>query len=338
MSVEDKESLIMKDMLNEEFDAADLFVSEDLIARTMAAIKSSEEKADDRVINIENAASKATAQKKRSFKWVKLASGIAAALLVGVVGIAIIKNGGIAVSNKAEDTTALAPMVNYSSNEASPKMDSSEEDITYAPATDICFDDYADYTESATADEEAFQSDVAPAATDSADAAMEGITEYNIADSNEKNVNKYKEGSQTYIAPIGKREDLCQDGPAAEAEPDDGKTASGIQTEEPDGLTDLQNIEISPDRMTALLEMLDITDEFLQDDAKSDLRAQDEMSVYCISSDDNDTYRYIEIYDNKVYYELAENPGEGPMSKWTEYSDGAVSPAKIATIFLFGEK
>ncbi|MCQ2495730.1 MAG: hypothetical protein MJ131_03970 [Lachnospiraceae bacterium] len=119
-----------KDLLNDEaikaafsseFEAADISVSEDLIARTMAAIKAlpvgeeeddeiEAEKADSEKIQPvpyylrqrpEPVRQKGYSRKTVILRWV---TGIAAAVMVGIVGIAVVKNAGIkkSESNRAE--------------------------------------------------------------------------------------------------------------------------------------------------------------------------------------------------------------------------------------------
>ena len=97
----------IKKMFDDEFDMADLTVSEDLIARTMTAIRglsdpekteSAEEssQASDKVVSINNRK-----------KVIKMVSGLAAALFVGFVMFAFIKMGVGGIS-KSEDKASNA--------------------------------------------------------------------------------------------------------------------------------------------------------------------------------------------------------------------------------------
>lgn len=98
--------LEIKKSFDEEFDAQDIFVSEELISKTMAAIKNIENgtaedsdnntNAQDTVKTVSIASDNVTnitnpSVKKKSYKWV---SGIAAALVIGVIGLLIFKLGG----------------------------------------------------------------------------------------------------------------------------------------------------------------------------------------------------------------------------------------------------
>ena len=178
--------LEIKKSFEEEFDAQDIFVSEDLIARTMAAIKSQEsndtdsqreddiDSSKDNVISVTkntidstNTATEtekvvditAHTTKKRYLKWI---SGIAAALVIGVVGLFIFKNGigGIKeTSDYAAANYATASDNSYSGNkykdepkavtesvkeeasasaasERNPAADEYDMEVTCAPASD----------------------------------------------------------------------------------------------------------------------------------------------------------------------------------------------------------
>ena len=114
--------LEIKKDFEEEFDAQDIFVSEDLISRTMAAIKSLDEdnidSSKDNIIDITKNTIESTSTatetekitditaptaRKKSFKWV---SGIAAALVIGVVGLLIYKVGMGGIKSKSDFTAA----------------------------------------------------------------------------------------------------------------------------------------------------------------------------------------------------------------------------------------
>ena len=100
-----------KNLFNDEFDSLDISVSEDLIAKTMAAIKleqgktevkkadNATEKSDDngKIVNISERSNK---------KYIiKMVSGIAAALVIGVVGLFVFKAGR---AERKADTTSMA--------------------------------------------------------------------------------------------------------------------------------------------------------------------------------------------------------------------------------------
>ncbi|MCR5727949.1 MAG: hypothetical protein K6G24_10830 [Lachnospiraceae bacterium] len=101
-----------KNLFNDEFDSLDISVSDSLIAKTMAAIKLEQEKTE--VKKVDNAAEKENDNGKivniseRSNKKyiIKMVSGIAAALIIGVVGLFVFKAG------RAERKADTAPMAN----------------------------------------------------------------------------------------------------------------------------------------------------------------------------------------------------------------------------------
>ncbi len=125
-----------KNLFNDEFDSLDISVSEDLIAKTMAAIKleqekNGEENADDTAVKTKDKNADAYTKKadamnadrateksddngkivnisERSNKKyiIKMVSGIAAALVIGVVGLFVFKAG------RAERKADTAPMAN----------------------------------------------------------------------------------------------------------------------------------------------------------------------------------------------------------------------------------
>lgn len=122
----------IKAMFDAEFSAADIFVTEDLIARTMAAID--KEKTDGQENRTEQTgqteqtgrvAANTGASKKRTF--IKWASGIAAAMLVGVIGITVIRSAGI---SKSEDSNTAVQSFRYDSDNGvySEKSDSATAD------------------------------------------------------------------------------------------------------------------------------------------------------------------------------------------------------------------
>lgn len=114
----------IKKMFEEEFDMADLTVSEDLIARTMTAIRGlslDDTNTDADTENIgktDTETSKITqissVRKSSVIKWI---SGIAAALFIGIVGFTFIKLGlnGSVKEDSATSTNMSANSENYSS-------------------------------------------------------------------------------------------------------------------------------------------------------------------------------------------------------------------------------
>jgi len=109
---------------DEEFNSKEISVSEDLIARTMAAIKlqgdqNKKEKTSDEIVNratrtMEKEAEITninSASRKRSLKWV---TGIAAALIIGVVGLVVFKLGGAGLKNESASAPKYANTANES--------------------------------------------------------------------------------------------------------------------------------------------------------------------------------------------------------------------------------
>ena len=153
--------LEIKKSFDEEFDAQDIFVSEDLIAKTMAAIKSIDKdttendntpastEAADKIVNIGSTVSNNVTNisnpstKKKSYKWV---SGIAAAVVIGVIGLVIFKlGGGIKKSsdyaayegptaNSTSDNSYYDKVMTESVAETQPKTEASggQSDMSYA--------------------------------------------------------------------------------------------------------------------------------------------------------------------------------------------------------------
>ena len=133
-----KFGLEVKNEFEEEFSMNDITVSEDLIARTMTALglknareaeKDSINSGDDTKKNdiipkkseksVENARVTDISRSKGSRKAVKWVSGIAAALLIGVVGLVLFKlgSGTLKSSDKAESATAnSSSSLSYSSS------------------------------------------------------------------------------------------------------------------------------------------------------------------------------------------------------------------------------
>ena len=101
----------------DEFDAEDLFVSEDLIARTMAAIQkadtasiSSDSQENNKDTDIDKVTDITDKTNRKSI--IKVVYGIAAALIIGVIGIAIFKMaGGIKKSEDKADFVASSNAV-----------------------------------------------------------------------------------------------------------------------------------------------------------------------------------------------------------------------------------
>ena len=124
--------LEIKKSFDEEFDAQDIFVSEDLIAKTMAAIKSIDKdttendnkpestEAPDKIVNIGSTVSNNVTNisnpytKKKSYKWV---SGIAAAVVIGVIGLVIFKLGG-GIKKSSDYAAYEGPTANSTSDNA----------------------------------------------------------------------------------------------------------------------------------------------------------------------------------------------------------------------------
>ena len=158
--------LEIKKSFDEEFDAQDIFVSEDLIAKTMAAIKSIDKdttendntpestKAADKIVNIGSTISNNVTNisnpstKKKSYKWV---SGIAAAVVIGVIGLVIFKlGGGIKKSsdyaayegptaNSTSDNSYYDKVMTESVAEAQPQTEASggQSDMSYAVPDEV---------------------------------------------------------------------------------------------------------------------------------------------------------------------------------------------------------
>lgn len=158
--------LEIKKSFDEEFDAQDIFVSEDLIAKTMAAIKSIDKdttendntpastEAPDKIVNIGSTVSNNVTNisnpstKKKSYKWV---SGIAAAVVIGVIGLVIFKlGGGIKKSsdyaayegptaNSTSDNSYYDKVMTESVAEAQPQTEASggQRDMSYAVPDEV---------------------------------------------------------------------------------------------------------------------------------------------------------------------------------------------------------
>ena len=158
--------LEIKKSFDEEFDAQDIFVSEDLIAKTMAAIKSIDKdttendntpastEAADKIVNIGSTVSNNVTNisnpsaKKKSYKWV---SGIAAAVVIGVIGLVIFKlGGGIKKSsdyaayegptaNSTSDNSYYDKVMTESVAEAQPQTEASggQSDMSYAVPDEV---------------------------------------------------------------------------------------------------------------------------------------------------------------------------------------------------------
>ena len=93
-----------KKLFEEEFDAENISVSEDLIARTMAAIKAEEDKPEND--NTEPAKTDEPVTKIRKKSIIKIIYGIAAALAIGFVGYAVIRFTTLS-DKKASDTMTV---------------------------------------------------------------------------------------------------------------------------------------------------------------------------------------------------------------------------------------
>ena len=93
-----------KKLFEEEFEKEEISVSEDLIARTMAAIKAEEKKEmePDKVVPVKNLKKK---------KMLKAIYGIAAALVIGVAVIAILSQSSF--SSKEDRATEASASANY---------------------------------------------------------------------------------------------------------------------------------------------------------------------------------------------------------------------------------
>lgn len=335
------ENLIMKDMLNEEFDAADLFVSEDLIARTMAAIKGLEEEKDveseetvSRVMSIAEAGKKVAdnhedrdteevqpVQKKRSFKWVKWVSGIAAALLVGVIGFAALTNNDYEMMKNSSDNCRPAAASNESlalsfstnSSAASEKKDSMDyyEEIASVPTCDITT------APASIKDESAAYSDAAPDYEASAYESEDGRDyEFPISlDINDADIND----PQYFIAP------------SSGAKKDVHAYLKSVM-EKDDSNNSIPFAELEPDQMQAILEVLGIkegqTGKAETDDAE-EFPERSGNEIMTLGAEDNDMYHYIAIYDSAVYYELRGEDTGVLQKKWLEFSNDGPSPMEI---------
>ena len=94
----------IRDDFENEFNLQDLTVSEDLIARTMAAIRSTEkEETEEKTAEVKETTSENKIRNIRIVKWV---SGIAAAVVIGVVGIVLFKSGLFSTSKSSDSATA----------------------------------------------------------------------------------------------------------------------------------------------------------------------------------------------------------------------------------------
>ena len=104
-----------KKLFEEEFDNEEIQVSEDLIARTMAAIKAEENK-ENKPLGEQKQEKVIPINKNRKRNILKAVYGIAAALVIGVVVIAVLNQGSF--SKKSEDaadrTQANSISGNYS--------------------------------------------------------------------------------------------------------------------------------------------------------------------------------------------------------------------------------
>lgn len=115
----------IKKMFEEEFDMADLTVSEDLIAKTMTAIRGLSGDEVDKKSNTSPKSSEeptriteiSTVRKSSVIKWI---SGIAAALFIGIVGFTFIKLGlnGSVKEDSATSTNMAASSESYNRVEA----------------------------------------------------------------------------------------------------------------------------------------------------------------------------------------------------------------------------
>lgn len=171
--------LEIKKSFDEEFDAQDIFVSEDLIAKTMAAIKSIDKdttendnkpestEAADKIVNIGSTLSNNVTNisnpsaKKKSYKWV---SGIAAAVVIGVIGLVIFKlGGGIkkssdyaayegSTANSTSDNAYYDKVMTESVAEARPQTEASggQSDMSYAVPDEVT----CEVTEAAASDKQ----------------------------------------------------------------------------------------------------------------------------------------------------------------------------------------
>ena len=121
---EEFENLI-KNGLDESWDDLGLSVSDDLIARTMNAIKNADESA--KAFPAEDKPAQEPAPVKvRKFNYrriARIAAGIAAAALIGIVGIGVLKNG--LFMKKSADAT-MAPASNGSSMTMNAEMAASD--------------------------------------------------------------------------------------------------------------------------------------------------------------------------------------------------------------------
>ena len=129
----------IKALFEKDFDAEGICVSEDLIARTMAAIrKENVPETSEAESTVENAEITDITKRKRT---IRLVSGIAAALFIGVVGFAIFRMGGGLKSERANDNSLKSAMANNI------QADSVEEANSYTPEM-YKDSDYSDVTES----------------------------------------------------------------------------------------------------------------------------------------------------------------------------------------------
>ena len=102
MSEQNKNDLEMdidiKELFEKDFNAEDISVSEDLIARTMAAIQK-----EKNTSNESNDANITDISKRK--KTIRLVSGLAAALFIGVIGFAIFRMGNNYKAESAKDNS-----------------------------------------------------------------------------------------------------------------------------------------------------------------------------------------------------------------------------------------
>ncbi|MBO4505090.1 MAG: hypothetical protein J5728_01545 [Lachnospiraceae bacterium] len=124
---------LIKNGLDESWDDLGLSVSDDLIARTMDAIKNAD--ASAKAFPAEEKPAQAPAQvKAKKFNYrriARIAAGIAAAALIGIVGIGVLKNG--LFMKKSADAT-MAPNSNGSSSPVNSNMaaaDTKTKDSSY---------------------------------------------------------------------------------------------------------------------------------------------------------------------------------------------------------------
>ena len=151
------DDLGIRDGLNASFDIDGISVSEDLIAKTLGAIKEAEgtqkaewieedegvaawiETKEDTSANDE-ALKKEKAQNRRAkiLRFTKIAGSIAAVLVIGVVGIKVISNSGMSMSKN--DAAMESPKSFAARDEEAKVSDMCEE--TYSKAEYYCEDNY----------------------------------------------------------------------------------------------------------------------------------------------------------------------------------------------------